>query len=616
MAVLVAVWLLLASSSLAGMTRPLGIAVVALVALCAWQAWSSTWSPSPGRAATEAVRTMLYATTLALFGLAAATPRRARLMVLGVAAGAVGVSAAALASRTLPDLVSRSPGPNLERLAYPISYWNGLGLLAAVGLVLCVHLTCHANEPAWIRRLAAAALPLLAATLYATLSRGGALAGLIGVALYLLLTRPPGVVAVGAAVAVPTAGALVAAHVSTADRFTAVAPDAATRADGRWIALALAICALAAGVLRGTVARALTRAGEGQTPRRHGVAVGATRSWLAATGVAVLLAVALIAELASSDHGQRSDKGTAVGSSRLLGTGSSGRSAYWGVALELAADHPVIGQGAGTFDLAWARRRDSASLFVRDAHSVYLETFGELGLVGLALLLAALGAIVLGLLRRARRASRDAALWVALLAACLAWLVHAAVDWDWELPAVSLWLFAFGGAALAGKREPANGERTSSWRLTVLSWALVAGCVFAAVYTGRLALAAARLDRAIDAAKAGDCRTAEARARDSLRLRDHSAPYVVLAWCRRTARPLAAKRAMAEAVRRDSEDWRLHYDFALVLAAAREDPRAEAEAARELNPRDPDVVRAAAAFAAGTRRSWPADARELPFLLR
>ena len=613
---LLAVWLVLASSPLAGLTRPFAIAVLALAALSVWAASSSIWSQSPGRAAPEAVRTMLYSATLALFGLVAATPRRARLMVLGIAAAAVAVAVAALASRTLPEIVSRSPGLNLDRLAYPITYWNGLGLLAAVGAVLCAHLTCHESEPAWAKRLAAAALPLLAATVHATLSRGAALAALLGVAVYLILTRPPALLSVGAAVVVPTAGALVAAQVATADRFTAVTPDAATLADGRWLALALAACALAAGVLRGTAGRVLARRAEQREPRRRRVAVRASWRWLAAASVAGVLTVALVTGVVSAYHEQRSGKGAPAGASRLLGTGSSGRSAYWAVALKSAKDHPILGQGAGTFDLAWARQREVARLSVHDAHSVYLETLGELGPVGLALLLIALGTIALGLLRRVRRGGPDAALWAALLTVSLAWLVHAGVDWDWELPAVSVWLFAVGGAALAEQPETAHAGLAPSRRRYMLRWAVVGICVLAAILSGRLALATARFDAAVAAAEAGDCPTAEARSRDSLHLRDHSAPYVVLAWCERARRPEAAKQAMAQAVRLDPEDWRLHYDYALVLAAAGDDPRAEADAARVLNPRDPDVVKAAEAFAAGMPKSWPGYARRAPFPLR
>jgi O-antigen ligase len=65
---------------------------------------------------------------------------------------------------------------------------------------------------------------------------------------------------------------------------------------------------------------------------------------------------------------------------------------------------------------------------VRDAHSIWLETAAELGLVGLLLL----GAFAAGVAWSVARAPRPA---VAGPAAALAvWAAHSAIDWDWELP--------------------------------------------------------------------------------------------------------------------------------------------------------------------------------------
>ena len=67
------------------------------------------------------------------------------------------------------------------------------------------------------------------------------------------------------------------------------------------------------------------------------------------------------------------------------------RPSYWHVAVADASDHALLGSGVGSFDDIWLERRPSPA-FVRDAHSLYLETAAELGAVGLALLLCALGA--------------------------------------------------------------------------------------------------------------------------------------------------------------------------------------------------------------------------------
>ena len=74
---------------------------------------------------------------------------------------------------------------------------------------------------------------------------------------------------------------------------------------------------------------------------------------------------------------------------RLLSLSDNGRGAIWRVAWEDVRDHPLIGSGDGTFAKLWAD--DPGRPFPADAaHSLYLETAAELGLVGLALLLAAL----------------------------------------------------------------------------------------------------------------------------------------------------------------------------------------------------------------------------------
>ena len=64
------------------------------------------------------------------------------------------------------------------------------------------------------------------------------------------------------------------------------------------------------------------------------------------------------------------------------------------------------------------------------AHSLYLETGAELGAVGLALLLALIA------LPLSSIGTRDP---IRLGAACgfLAFVLHAGVDWDWDVPVVT-----------------------------------------------------------------------------------------------------------------------------------------------------------------------------------
>ena len=76
---------------------------------------------------------------------------------------------------------------------------------------------------------------------------------------------------------------------------------------------------------------------------------------------------------------------------------------------------------------------ERSALKVRDAHGLYVETLAELGPLGLGLLLVALGVPFVAFWRTTR-----APVVAGALGAYAAFVVHAGVDWDWELSAVTL----------------------------------------------------------------------------------------------------------------------------------------------------------------------------------
>jgi O-antigen ligase len=81
----------------------------------------------------------------------------------------------------------------------------------------------------------------------------------------------------------------------------------------------------------------------------------------------------------------------------------------------------------------------------QDAHSLYIQTAAELGVIGLALLAAFFAGIILAA-RRALRAAPNLA--AGLIAGLVVWAAHCAVDWDWEMPAVTLLAILLSGALL------------------------------------------------------------------------------------------------------------------------------------------------------------------------
>jgi hypothetical protein len=191
--------------------------------------------------------------------------------------------------------------------------------------------------------------------------------------------------------------------------------------------------------------------------------------------------------------------------------------------------------------------------------------------------------------------------------------VHAGVDWDWELAAVSLWVFALAGVALARTtRRRSEGSGSLMWALRAGVGAL---CLVLAVGAVRMLVSADNLARATDAYRAGDCREARAGAKASLAALD-SQPQAaaILGYCDALGgRERAAISQMQHAASLDPRHWRYRYGLAIVRGMAGLDPRHDLARARRLNPRselwrDPLTARLADARPAG----WRSLAARLP----
>ena len=178
---------------------------------------------------------------------------------------------------------------------------------------------------------------------------------------------------------------------------------------------------------------------------------------------------------------------------------------------------------------------------MRDGHSLYLETLSELGLVGGVLLVLALGGILVGA-RHARRRPRARRSGRALFIAGCVWALHAAQDWVWELPAVTAWLFAAGGIALA---RPPGAPETRLVAPSRIARVVAALVVLALAVTPVLnAIADARLRDSVTAFKAGDCDTAIDKALSATSaLGARPEPYAILGLLRRPPRRQPSSRS-------------------------------------------------------------------------
>lgn len=402
----------------------------AALALLGWTALSTVWSTHASQSWLEARRAVLYAAVvLALVTLA----RRNAVRTLVLATHA-GVSLLLLYALARYLLGRRQHDPfEANLLAQPLGYANAVAILAALGLLLGAGIAARERSPR-LRAAAAASLPPIALALSLTGSRGS-WAALVAGAAVLVALEAPGRVIRAVAPALPAAILLVA--LAAVLRLSASDATPSQRDRALVAAAALALTAATAALSR----RLAVPRGR-HLPRR--------------AVLALLLAAGVVAV------------GTLVAAGR-----SEPRAAYWHVAwAQEILPHPALGTGAGTFGRAWVRAglgpEQGGAL---DAHSLYVETLAELGPPGLLLVAALLLLPLAGAVRAQRRGLASAA-----TAAYAAFLVHAGLDWDWELPAVVVAALACGGALLLGEdlqpRRPLGATRIAAATAALLLGAL------------------------------------------------------------------------------------------------------------------------------------------------
>ena len=427
-----------------------------LAALGGWIAASLTWTRSAALTVPELQRLLVY---LAAVGVAALVVRAwtARALLAGVFLGAAGTSAGAL----VLYLLTREHPPDIFQGSYlhrPLGYANAMAITSVIAVVLGLGIAADARSRL-ARVGAAVALVPAAAALALTGSRAGwaALFVGLGVALALAPRRRRALATWLPIAAVPT---LTACVVSLSDLTSSRMVGA--RADelgDRVLALVVLLSLLA-------VAPAAV-AGRAPADRPGG---GASR-WIWA-GVATLGVAAVILVAVVRPPGLAGD-----------------RPIFWRVAASELTERPLLGSGAGTYAQVWLERRP-VDASVRDAHSVVVEALAELGPIGAGFVCALL---VLPLCWALRARARP--LVPAAGGAFAAFALHASVDWDWELPAVTLaGLFcavAIGalarGDVLGAERAARRAERWQPWSVEPV---LVSGRAHAARGERRAALAA------------------------------------------------------------------------------------------------------------------------------
>jgi hypothetical protein len=364
-----------------------------------------------------------------------------------LAAGTVIVIGYGLAGRLLPGLFHFQHSISAQgRLEQPVTYWNAMGEIAALGLVLCVRVAGDASRARSLRITAAAAAAPLGMGLYLTFSRGALFACVAGL-ITLIVLAPTWQQLRAIAVALP-AGGLAAAAASPFHSLATLSGSLGARERQGVIALVLVlVIALLAAVSQW---RLTARDGDGQLPLPRGA------PWLALGLVCLGLALAIVIGAKESSASPLLRPGAAT----RYATFQSSRYAYWKVALRAFGDEPLRGVGAGGWAVYWLRYRPIND-FAQDAHSLPLQTLAELGAVGGVLLLTFLGGVALAARDAHRRQQMLAA---GPIAALVVYLAHAPLDWDWQMPAVTLIALVLAGTVLALAQGAAGAQSASAIR--------------------------------------------------------------------------------------------------------------------------------------------------------
>jgi hypothetical protein len=336
------------------------------------------------------------------------------------------------------------------------------------------------------------------------------------------------------------------------------------------------------------------------------------RSRVVAGGAAIVagLVLALVADLPgtiSHEYDRFVEGNTlpvvATQRDRLTDVGNNGRLEHWKVASAAFARQRLAGHGAGTFALLWDKGRPRPFQAL-DAHSLYAETAAELGLLGLALIIGTVGLLVIALVVRCRGEGRGVpAIAAALL---LLWAVHAGIDWDWEMPAVTLPVLVLAAAAIATAKPAVPRPVGRTVRVVV-----GLGCLVLSVIPLQMAYSQRELNTSVHAFRQGNCpQVVTSALRSTKAIGARPEPFQLLSFCDvRFGLDRLAVRMADQAVANDPGNWEFRYSRALVRGAVRLDPRADAREALRLNPHQRLAQQAARAFRTRDPDAWKLRAR-------
>ena len=586
----------------ARVTRAGRIALAVVGALVLWTAAGALiWTDSTERSVIELSR---VATLFGVFTLLVLIQGRngLRHAINAIAAAVAIISVVALTDRFLPDLLPFGLDYNFPanypaaRLNYPLEYWNGLAAFVALGVGPLIWIAASGKTIVG-RAAASGILPVIGLAGYLTASRGGVIE-VLAVLIVMVILFPKRILLLLTLLA-PAAGTiLLVSLVNDRPEVRDLIQGDLASSQGTemfWITVAVLI------VVAGLQALAMFGMKKSDLKLPEPSHAAARNTGIAAAAIAVLVLVGVVASGSAGDRWSEFKQPQSGETVNRLGSFASGeRYENWKSALDASSSERLTGIGPGTYEY-WYAREGGGFTFVRDAHSIYLESLAEMGPVGLilvlALILGPLGMAVALALKRGSEWRRGMA--AAAAAGMTAFAVAAGIDWAWEMTVLPVMFFVLAAGILGAEsgnpilavlpetsvrpvptRSAPPGWRT---RIPIAVGALVAIALIA------VPLAATNAFRDSQAAlRAGDVEQSLDDAQRAVSLQPYSASAKVqeaqvLAVL---GRNVEAADIAREAIEEEPVNWRNWLVLSqLLVKSSGKESRIAYERARKLNPR-------------------------------
>ena len=460
-----------------GRAQRWGMATVGfMAALTALEGISIAWSVLPDDSWMGASQGLAYlAAFAAAVMIAGCVPRRWPVLLGAMALAMTALCGWSLLVKVFPATLT--PANSVGRLQAPFGYWNALGVSAAVGLPCCLWLGARPRAGRVLAGFASAGLTLMLAVLVLSYSRSADLAAVVTAGLWIVFVplrlRAAALLALAAIGAAVISGWALTHHAISHDHMAISAQDHSGHTFGIVLVVVVAVVA-AAGAWLGH------RMDHATLPPRRRRDVGAALLGLVAL---VPVAAILVLELSSRgltgeiSHGwhqlTNSNAVSTANASRVFQFGSS-RPVYWHEGLHVG-EHALL-KGVGELGFAAARLRETTDpVVVQQAHSYVVETFADLGVLGLVvsalLLLGWLIATARTLGLRARWATMEPELateraaHVSLAVLVVGFGVQSTLDWTWLFSGVAIPVLLCAGW-VAGRGTLTAGSAQTSTRST------------------------------------------------------------------------------------------------------------------------------------------------------